>query len=70
MKREDANEIVKNLASKYVDKIADPPIGVKYQECCDIETGKPSSKCLNTYNEVKKELQELGLDLSRTERDC
>ena len=70
MKREDANEIVKNLASKYVDKIADPPIGMKYQECCDIKTGKPSRKCLNIYNMAKKELKDLGLDLGRTERGC
>ncbi|MEM4474587.1 MAG: monomethylamine:corrinoid methyltransferase [Candidatus Bathyarchaeia archaeon] len=62
MKRQDANEIVKKLLSKYKDKIANPPLGMKYQECCDIKTGRPSAKCLSIYNKVKKELIDLGLD--------
>ncbi|MEM2518183.1 MAG: monomethylamine:corrinoid methyltransferase, partial [Candidatus Bathyarchaeia archaeon] len=63
MKRQDANEIVKKLLSKYKDKIANPPLGMKYQECCDIKTGKPSLKCLNIYKRVKEELADLGLKL-------
>jgi methylamine--corrinoid protein Co-methyltransferase len=61
MKREDANEIVKHLESLYRDKLADPPSGMKYQKCFDVKTGKPSRKCLDTYNKVKGELEELGL---------
>lgn len=62
MKRQDANEIVKKLLSKYKDRIADPPPGMKYYECCDIKTGKPSEKCLSIYNKVKKDLIDLGLE--------
>ena len=62
MKREDANDIVKSLLPKYVDKIADPPLGSKYQECCDVRTGKPTKICLEVYNKVKKELKDLGLE--------
>jgi len=62
MKRDDANEIVKTLVSKYADKIANPPKGLKYQECYDVKTGKPSEKVLETYNKVKKELEELGIE--------
>jgi hypothetical protein len=62
LKREDANELVKKLLPKYVDKIADPPLGMKHQECCDFDTGKPSQKCWDIYNKVKRELTDLGLE--------
>jgi len=62
MKREDANEIVKHLESLYKDKLSDPPSGTRYQECFDMKTGKPSPRCVETYNKVKRELEELGLE--------
>ena len=61
LKRENANEMVKQLLSKYMDKFTNPPLGVKYTECCDINTGKTSSKYLAIYDKVKKELTDLGL---------
>jgi methylamine--corrinoid protein Co-methyltransferase len=63
MKRENANEIVKHLVSLYIDKIPDPPLGMKYQECCDVKTGNPSSKCLGIYRKVTRELKDLGLPI-------
>jgi methylamine--corrinoid protein Co-methyltransferase len=63
MKREDANDIVKHLESLYRDRLSNPPLGMKYQECFDVKTGKPSPKCLEIYNKVKRELKELGLEL-------
>jgi len=65
MKREDANEIVKTLTSKYVNAIPNPPLGKKYQECFDMKTGKSSRECLNIYNRVKKELEDLGLQFKQ-----
>jgi methylamine--corrinoid protein Co-methyltransferase len=62
MKRSDANEIVKKLLPKYTNKIANPPLGFKYQECYDTSTGKPSQRCLEIYSKVKKELEDLGLE--------
>jgi len=62
MKREDVNEIVKNLLIRYKDKIADPPLGMKYQECYDVKKRKPSQKCLDIYNSVKEELRDLGIN--------
>jgi len=62
LKREDANELVKKLVPKYVDKIPNPPLGMKHQECCDFDTGKPSQKCWDIYNTVKRELTDLGLE--------
>ncbi len=63
MKREDANEIVKELLSSYLKHIPSPPLGYKYQECHDTKTGKPLDKCLKVYNDAKKELENLGLNL-------
>lgn len=65
MKREDANEIVNSLTSKYVDAIPNPPLGKKYQECFDMKTGKPSREYLDIYNRVKKELEDLGLQFEQ-----
>jgi len=62
LKREDANELVKKIVPRYVDKIANPPLGMKHQECCDFDTGKPSQKCWDVYNKVKGELTDLGLE--------
>lgn len=62
MKRENANDIVKSLLPRYIDKIADPPMGFRYQECCDPRTGKPTKRCVEVYNKVKAELNDLGLE--------
>jgi len=62
LKREDANELVRKIVPTYVDKIANPPLGMKHQECCDFDTGKPSQKCWDVYSKVKKELTDLGLE--------
>jgi len=61
MKRNEANEIVKDLLTKYMDKIADPPLGKKYQECFDVKRGKPSEKYVEIYNKVKEKLEDLGV---------
>jgi methylamine--corrinoid protein Co-methyltransferase len=61
MKRADANEIVKALTKKYVDKIPNPPIGKRYQDNFDMKTGKPSPEHLELYQGIKKELEDLGL---------
>jgi methylamine--corrinoid protein Co-methyltransferase len=62
IKRSFANELVKTLLSKYEDKMRDPPIGKKYQECCNVGTGRPSEEYLALYTKVKEELEDLGLE--------
>lgn len=62
MKRTEANDIVKTLVKKYVDKLPNPPIGKRYQDCFDMRTGKPSHECVEVYTRVKKELEDLGLE--------
>jgi len=61
MKRDEANEIVKGLLAKYMGKIADAPLGKKFQECFDIKRGKPSREYVEVYDKVKGELGGLGV---------
>jgi methylamine--corrinoid protein Co-methyltransferase len=61
IKRNEANEIAKDLLAKYMDKIGDPPLGRKYQECFDVKRGKPSSEYVEIYSKVKGELEDLGV---------
>ena len=61
MKRTDANELLKQLLLKYEQKLENPPLGRRFQECYDVNTVMPTKEHVNIYTQVKKELQELGL---------
>jgi len=61
MKRNEANEFVKALLAKYMDKISNAPLGMKFQECFDMARGKPSEKYVELYGKVKKEVEDLGI---------
>ena len=56
MSRKEANGIVVTLLNKYEDKLREPPIGQKYQECCDTATGTPSKEFIELYREVRREM--------------
>ncbi|MFW9888550.1 MAG: monomethylamine:corrinoid methyltransferase [Candidatus Thorarchaeota archaeon] len=62
IKRSDANEIVKKLVPKFIDKVPDPPRGKRFQDCCDMVTGEPSEECFDIYHKVKKEVSDLGIE--------
>jgi methylamine--corrinoid protein Co-methyltransferase len=62
IKRDFANELVKKLLSKYEDKLTNPPVGLKYQECYDLKTGKPCEQYHSLYSKVRGELENLGLE--------
>ena len=61
MKRDDASELVKMLLRKYEDTIDTAPVGKKYQECYDIDTGQSSQEYIDLYGEVKEEFRVLGV---------
>jgi methylamine--corrinoid protein Co-methyltransferase len=61
MKLEDANEMVKEVLAKYEEKVKNPPIGKKFQECYDLATLTPSKEYLELYRKTKKELEDMGL---------
>lgn len=62
MTRTQANEMAKQLLKKYEDNIDDAPTGKKYQDCYDINTGKPGQEYVDLYGEVKDELRGMGFN--------
>jgi methylamine--corrinoid protein Co-methyltransferase len=63
MKRNDANEIIKELIPKYEEKLKNPPKGKPFQECYDLKALKPSKEWLEIYTKIKKELIDLGVPI-------
>jgi methylamine--corrinoid protein Co-methyltransferase len=63
MKREEANELVKEVLEKYEHRIGEAPIGKSFRDCYDAETITPSKEYLEIYKTVKKELGDIGLNI-------
>jgi methylamine--corrinoid protein Co-methyltransferase len=59
--RTEANEIVKTLLPKYSDRLADPPLGQKFQEAFDWGSIEPSQEYVDLYGRIKDELAGYGL---------
>jgi methylamine--corrinoid protein Co-methyltransferase len=60
-KRSDANDLVKKLVKKYEDKLKNPPKGKPFQECYDVKACKPSLEWIKIYENIRKELIDLGV---------
>ena len=58
MSRKEANKIVVALIEKYEDKLRDPPIGQRYQDCCDMASGVPGKEYIELCREVRREMTE------------
>jgi methylamine--corrinoid protein Co-methyltransferase len=61
MKRTEANEIVKQLVSRYEQNFENPPLGRTFQDCYDLTSVKPSKEYINLYRQIKTELRDFGL---------
>jgi methylamine--corrinoid protein Co-methyltransferase len=61
LKRTDANDLVTKIVSKYEENLKNPPLGLTFQECYDLNTVKPSEEHVNIFTRVKKDLEDLGL---------
>lgn len=65
MSRKEANAIVGALLEKYESQLREPPAGKKYQECCDVTSGKPNLEFLQLYREIRQELtNEFGIQFT------
>jgi methylamine--corrinoid protein Co-methyltransferase len=65
MSRREADGIVKALLEKYESQLREPPVGQKYQECCDPVTGKPKPEFLELYLEIRREMaDQFGIRLT------
>ena len=60
MSRSQGNDLALKLLNKYEDNIDTASVGCRYQDCFDVETGKPSAEYVNLYGEVKDELRAMG----------
>ena len=61
MKRSAANELAKNVVSKFEKEIPEAPIGKMFQECYDVRRIVPKDDYNELYKKVKKELQDIGI---------
>jgi len=61
LNREKANELVIRLLEKYESDLTHPPEGDRYQDCYDVEKGKPGEAYLRLYNDVLEELAKMGI---------
>jgi methylamine--corrinoid protein Co-methyltransferase len=64
--RKQANDLVLKILEKYqpmIDSRTLHTIGVNYQDAYDVESATPKPEFLEIYNEVKKELVEMGLPM-------
>ena len=64
IKREEANEMVKQIVKKYEKDITKDggPWGYTFNEIYDLKTLTPRQKFLELYEKVKKELEDIGID--------
>ena len=62
--RDEVNEIVKKLLSRYEKEIPNAPLGKKFGEIYDLERVTPTEEYREVYEKIRKELMALGLDYS------
>ena len=65
MKRDEVNEIVKQIIPLYVDDLDKKPIGKPFEEVYDIDKVEPTPEWQGMYDEVREELIKFGLPLDR-----
>jgi methylamine--corrinoid protein Co-methyltransferase len=61
MSRAEANEIVKDLVTRYEDRLFDPPKGTPFQESHDWNSIQPCQEYVDLYGRIKGELASCGL---------
>jgi hypothetical protein len=65
--RKEANPIVLKLIEKYENMLKNPPQGLRYQDCYNIETGKLINIEYEKHvDRIRNELKELGLPISKS----
>jgi methylamine--corrinoid protein Co-methyltransferase len=67
IKRENANDIVKVLMSRYEPLLNENkiPYGKSFRECYDMNTISPTAEYQGIYKKVREELEDLGLNFDR-----
>lgn len=61
MKREDTNELIKEILKQYQHELKNAPIGKSFRQCYDQKTVEPSAEYIAIMNDVKLSLKKLGV---------
>jgi methylamine--corrinoid protein Co-methyltransferase len=61
MKRDRANEIIKDLLNKYESKIPQAPEGKRYQDLFNLESLEPDNEYLELFEKMKDEMSHYDL---------
>lgn len=69
MSRKDANEVAKKVLPKYEDRLSNPPNGQSVLDCFDLKEMRPSPEYLKLYQNIRKELIDLGMPLDKVYED-
>jgi len=56
MRRQEANEVVKALLDVYEARLPDAPIGVRLQDCMNLENGEITPEYREVYSKVRQEM--------------
>ena len=62
MSRKDVNSLVLKLLDKYESRLADPPMGQRFQDCYDMPSRQPKAEALEAYRRVRAEVLKMGLE--------
>ena len=65
IKEDKANEIAQKLLSEYENDIEHAPKGKRYQECYDVNTGKPYDEYVVLFNKMKESLVKIGIPFGK-----
>lgn len=65
MKRTDANELAKTLLPKYEATLRNPPEGQRYQDCYDVDTGKPTPEYLEFNKKIRAKISDVGINIPK-----
>jgi methylamine--corrinoid protein Co-methyltransferase len=61
MSRREVNDIVVKCIEQYEQKLADPPLGKKYQQCFDLASRQPGDEALDLYRQARRDLANWGV---------
>jgi methylamine--corrinoid protein Co-methyltransferase len=61
LSREEVNGLVVALLERYEDRLAEPPLGQRYQDCFDVATRRPSEESVAAYQAARAGVIEMGL---------
>jgi methylamine--corrinoid protein Co-methyltransferase len=63
VRRQDANEMVRELLARYEGRLEDAPAGRRFQDCYDLDTLEPDAEHADVCAAAREHMRKLGLPL-------